>query len=82
MKSYKYFWGHVVKEVAKQLPDKRVICWYNEHMLELQTCADNKFLQERNYCKRCTLFQKDEHAQVLKALIEEWEKDDLENPEE
>jgi cytoplasmic iron level regulating protein YaaA (DUF328/UPF0246 family) len=81
-KDYKYFWGHIVKEVVKQLPDKRVVCWYNEHMLSLQTCAYNKFLKENNYCKRCTLFQKDEHAQDLKVLITEWEKDELENPEE
>jgi hypothetical protein len=37
-----------------------------------------KFVKETTYCKRCPLFQKDEHATTLRSLIEEWEKDDLE----
>jgi hypothetical protein len=37
-----------------------------------------KFVKETTYCKRCPLFQKDEHAKVLKSLIEEWEKDEIE----
>ncbi len=77
-KDYKYFWGHIVREVADQLPEKRVICWFDEHNLSLRICAYNKFLRERTYCKRCPLFQGDEHAQALKDLIVEWEKDELE----
>lgn len=77
-KDYKYFWGHVVKEIADQMPEKRVICWFDEHNLSLKVCAYNKFVREKRYCKRCTLFQGDVHAQALKDLIVEWEKDDLE----
>ena len=80
-KDYKYFHGHVVPEIASQLSDKRVICWYNDHMLTLPVCAMNKFWKENSYCKRCPLFQKDEHAQELRSLIEKWETDDLEEEE-
>ncbi len=76
-KEYKYFHGHVVPEIVKQLPNKRVVCWYNDHILSLSECAINKFWKEKNYCKRCSLFQADEHAQELRSLIEEWEIDDL-----
>jgi hypothetical protein len=75
---YKHFWGHTIKEIAKQLPDKSVICWYTDHTLSLPVCAMRKFVKETTYCKRCPLFQKDEHATTLRSLIEEWEKDDLE----
>ena len=78
-KDYKYFWGHVTKEVALQLPNKTVICWYNDHMLSLPVCAIHKFVREKQYCKRCPLFQNDEHGPPLRRLIEEWEKDDLED---
>jgi hypothetical protein len=77
-KEYKYFHGHVVPEIASQLSDKRVVCWYNDHMLDLSVCVMNKFWKENSYCKRCSLFQKDEHAQELRSLIEKWETDDLE----
>ncbi len=77
-KDYQYFWGHVVREIVDQLPETRVICWYNGHSLSLKICAYNKFVQEKRYCKRCTLFQGDGYAQALKDLIIEWEKDDLE----
>jgi hypothetical protein len=77
-KDYKYFQGHVVPEIASQLSDKRVVCWYNDHMLTPPVCAMNKFWKENSYCKRCSLFQKDEHAQELRSLIEKWETDDLE----
>lgn len=81
-KEYQYFEGHIVPEVAKQLPRKNVICWYNDHMLSLPVCAIKKFWKLQTHCKRCPLFQSDEHAQQLKSLIEEWELDDLkeENP--
>jgi len=78
---YKYFWGHVVKEVAKQLPNKTVSCWKTDHTLSLPVCANKKFVKELTYCKRCPLFQKDEHSTTLRSLIEEWEKDDLEEDE-
>jgi len=71
----------VVKEVAKQLPNKSVICWQTDHTLSLPVCANNKFVKEKTYCKRCPLFQKDEHSTTLRSLIEEWEKDDLEEDE-
>ena len=77
-KDYRYFMGHIVPEVAKELPERRVICWRNDHMLSLYVCALNKFWHLRGYCKRCPLFQDDEHAQALKVLIEQWEIDDLE----
>ncbi len=77
-KDYKYFHGHIVPETAKQLSNKRVICWYNDHILSLPVCAMNKFWREKSYCKRCSLFQKDEHAQELRSLIKKWETDDLE----
>lgn len=80
-KDYKYFYGHIVPEVAKQLSDKRVICWYNDHMLSLPICAINKFWKEKSYCKRCPLFQGDEHAQELRSILEKWETDDLEEEE-
>jgi len=66
-----------VKEVAKQLPNKIVICWKKDYMVSLPFCAINKFVKETNYCKRCPLFQRDVHAETLRSLIEEWEKDDL-----
>jgi len=74
---YQHFEGHVVPEVAKQLPGKTVICWENDHMLSLPVCAIKKFWKQKSYCKRCSLFQGDEHSQVLRSLIEEWELDDL-----
>jgi len=77
-KEYQYFEGHIVPEVAKQLPPKNVICWYNDHMLSLPVCAIKKFWQLQTHCKRCPLFQSDAHADTLRSLIEEWEKDDLE----
>lgn len=77
-KDYQYFYGHIVPEVAKQLPRKTVICWYKDYMMSLPSCAIRKFWKEESYCKRCPLFQRDEHAQDLRSLIEEWEKDDLE----
>jgi hypothetical protein len=77
-KEYQYFEGHIVPEVAKQLPSKNVVCWHNDHMLSLPVCAIKKFWQLQNHCKRCPLFQKDEHSTTLRSLIEEWEKDDLE----
>jgi hypothetical protein len=46
-------------------------------MMSLPSCAIRKFWHEESYCKRCPLFQRDEHAQELRSLIEEWEKDDL-----
>ena len=73
---YQYFYGHIVPEVAKKLPSKKVVCWYNDHILSLPICAMKKFWGEKTYCKRCTLFQDDEYAQELKTLIEEWECDD------
>lgn len=80
-KDYKYFWGHVVKEIAKKLPkDEVVICWHTDHMLSLPICAVKKFVQEQQYCKRCPLFQNDTHAEKLRIIVEEWEKDDLEEP--
>ena len=75
-RDYKYFYGHVIPEIARQLPDKCVICWHNDHMLSLIVCAMNKFWGEKTHCKRCPLFQKDEHAQELRSLIEKWETDD------
>jgi hypothetical protein len=80
-KDYRYFHGHVIPEVAKQLPDKHIICWRNDHMLSLPVCAMNKFWEEKKYCKRCSLFQADEYAQELRSLIEKWETDDLEEEE-
>ncbi len=77
-KDYQYFEGHIVPEIAKQLPKKNVVCWYNDQMLSLPVCSIKKFWQLQQYCKRCPLFQGDEHAQLLRSLIEEWEKDDLE----
>ncbi len=78
---YKYFWGHIVTEVAKQLPAKSVICWKTEHRLSLPICALRKFVKETGYCKRCSLFQEDEYAQELRSLIETWEHDDLKEDE-
>jgi len=76
-KDYKYFWGHVTPEIAKQLKQATTICWTNTHMLSLSVCAVRKFWKEQSYCKRCSLFQGDEYAKQLRSLIEEWEKDDL-----
>jgi len=72
----------VTPEIIKQLPEKRVICWINYQNLSLPICAMKKFWNVQKECKRCSLFQKDEHAQELKGLIETWEKDDLENLED
>jgi len=36
-----------------------------------------KFVQEKQHCKRCTLFQGDEHSTTLRQLIQEWEKDEV-----
>jgi len=77
-KDYRYFVGHVTPEIARQLENKTTICWVNGHMLSLPVCAINKFWREQSYCKRCPLFQKDDYAEQLRSLIEEWEKDDLE----
>ena len=74
---YQHFEGHVVPEVAKQLPGKTVICWENDHMLSLPVCAISKFWKQKSYCKRCSLFQGDEHSQELRSLIVKWETDDL-----
>jgi hypothetical protein len=46
--------------------------------MTLPACSIRKFWNQESYCKRCMLFQKDEHSQVLRSLIEEWEQDDLE----
>lgn len=75
-RDYKHFWGHVVREVAEQLPNKPVICWKDDHILNLPVCALNKFLKEKSYCKRCSLFQEDEHATLLREIIQDWEKED------
>lgn len=75
---YQHFDGHVVPEVAKQLPGKTVICWETDHMISLPVCAIMKFWKQKSYCKRCSLFQADEHSQELRALIVKWETDDLE----
>lgn len=75
---YQHFEGHVVPEVAKKLPGKTVICWETDHMVSLPICAFMKFWKQKAYCKRCSLFQGDEHSQELRSLIEKWEIDDLE----
>ena len=80
-KDYKYFWGHITETLARQLPDKVVLCWKTGHTLTLPICAMNKFLRERSYCKRCPLFQRDEYATTFRSLIEEWEIDDLKEDE-
>ena len=77
-KDYEYFKGHIVPDVVNQLPDKNVICWYNDHNLSLPVCAIKKFWQLQKHCKKCPLFQGDEHAQVFKSIIDLWETDDLE----
>ena len=78
-KIYKFFCGHVVKEVAQQLPSDPVVCWHDQSALSLPECAVNKFMKEVSYCKRCPLFQEGyTHVNSLIALIEDWEKDDLE----
>jgi len=69
----------MVKEIAQQLPAKTVICWKDDHFLSLPVCAMNKFVREKSYCKRCTLFQGDDHSDLLYKLVEEWERDDLED---
>lgn len=74
---YRYFCGHVVREVAKQLPNTSVICWKTDHALSLPVCAMHKFVREKTYCKKCPLFQKDEYADMLRLLIVQWEQDDL-----
>ena len=75
---YKYFQGHLVPQVARQLEKTTVICWYNSHTLSLPVCAVQKFWKEQSFCKRCSLFQGDAHARHLKELIEAWEIDDPE----
>jgi len=77
-KEYQYFEGHVIPEVAKQLVRKNVICWHNDQVLSLPLCAIKKFWQLQKHCKRCPLFQNDEPANQLRSLIDEWEKDSLE----
>ena len=79
---YLYFWGHTTKEIALQLPDQPVICWYSDHMLSLPVCAMRKFMQEAQYCKRCPLFQGDFSADVLRNLIQSWEEDRIDNLED
>jgi hypothetical protein len=75
---YKHFTEHVVVEVASQLPqEKTVICWDTDHMLLLPICAMRKFWDNQSCCKRCSLFQRDEHAEFLQELIENWEKDEV-----
>ena len=74
---YKYLWGHLVKEIIQQLPAKPVICWYDDHTLSLPVCAVSKFLKEKNYCKKCPLFQEDEYSSILQQSIEKWEVDDI-----
>jgi hypothetical protein len=76
-KDYKYFWGHAIQEVTVQMPSKPVVCWHNDHVLSLPLCAFNKFVKEKTYCKRCPLFQGDEHSQTLRELIEKWERDEV-----
>ena len=74
---YKHFSEHLVVEVASQLSQERtVICWATNHMLSLPACAGRKFVHNQPRCRRCSLFQKDEHAKVLKGLVEDWEKDE------
>lgn len=77
-KDYTYFKGHIVPDIVNQLPNKNVICWYSDHKLSLPVCAIKKFWQLQKHCKKCPLFQGDEHAQVFKSIIDLWEKDDLE----
>ena len=74
---YKYFNGHVTRDIAKQLPDSPVFCWNDERPYDLNLCAVFKFWQERPHCKRCPLFQNDEHTPVLRDLITAWETDEL-----
>ena len=76
---YEFFSGHTTPEIAKQQPNTHVYCWYTDHTLNLATCAVSKFLKEKSYCKRCSLFQSDEHAQGLRTLIDEWENYEPEN---
>lgn len=77
-KEYKYFEGHITPEVAKQLSKKNVICWHNDRIMYLPSCAVKKFWQAQKHCKRCPLFQNDAHSEQLRSLIEEWQRDDLE----
>jgi hypothetical protein len=77
-KDYEYFKGHIVPDIVGKLPKKNVICWYNDHNLSLPVCAIKKFWQLQKHCKKCPLFQGDEHAQVFKSIIDLWETDDLE----
>jgi hypothetical protein len=79
---YKHFEGHIVPEVAKQLPGKTVICWETDHMISLPVCAIAKFWRQKKYCKRCSLFQGDEHSQELRSLIDKWELDEIDQEEE
>jgi len=76
-RDYKYLWGHSTSEVLVQLPKAPVLCWFNGEKLSVPECAKNKFLQEKDHCKRCSLFQEDEHAKTLRELIVEWERDEV-----
>lgn len=78
-KDYRDFWGHVVKEIAQKLPKTAVVCWKDDHILSLPVCAMNKFIKEKKYCKRCSLFQGDVYSKKLYELIENWEKDEMED---
>ena len=74
-KGYRYFYSHVIPEIAKQMPKESVICWRNDHMLSIPICIIRKFWKAERDCKRCSLFEDDEYARKLRSLIEEWEID-------
>ena len=76
-KDFIHFEGHVVPEIAKQMPTTAVRCWHDERAYSLDMCTLFKFWKLRKHCKRCLLFQEDEHAQVLRTLIDEWETDEM-----
>ena len=76
-RDYKHLCGHSVAAVTKQLPDQPVLCWFNSQVQTLNECALLKFVKEQQHCKRCSLFQGDEHSTTLRNLIQEWEKDEV-----
>lgn len=76
-RDYKYLWGHSVAQVTEKLSDQPVLCWFNSQIQPLNECALMKFVQEKQHCKRCSLFQGDEHSTTLRNLIQEWEKDEV-----
>ena len=78
-RTYKYFCGHLVSEIAQSLPAEEVSCWKDGQSLTLQVCAVRKFMKETSYCKRCPLFQEDAYHKTLCDIIENWEKDEMEN---